>query len=82
MFNMKLLITKTGFQAVTHDIAFQPQTELKAKKLVLAQHVLDVGKVRVCPIFFIYHGVQKSLKNPLQIFSFVTDIKVTITKYF
>ncbi|XP_063624767.1 uncharacterized protein LOC134796509 [Cydia splendana] len=43
---MAKLIIKTGFRAITHDIAFQPQTTIKGKQLVLAQHVQDVKEVK------------------------------------
>ncbi|CAG9789637.1 unnamed protein product [Diatraea saccharalis] len=39
---MAKLIIRTGFQAITHDIAFQPQTTIKAKQLVSAQHVQKI----------------------------------------
>lgn len=44
--NMAKLIIKTGFRAITHDITFQPQTTIKGRKLVLAQHVQDVKEIK------------------------------------
>ena len=40
------IITKTGFQSIKHTIEFQPQTKIKGKSLVLAEHVRDV---QPCP---------------------------------
>ncbi|CAH2101165.1 unnamed protein product [Euphydryas editha] len=40
------IIIKTGFESVKHNIRFQPQTELKGKKLVLAEHVRNVEELR------------------------------------
>lgn len=40
------VIIKTGFQAVNHQIEFQPQTIIKGKNLVTAQHVRDVEEHR------------------------------------
>ncbi|XP_026740625.1 uncharacterized protein LOC113503032 [Trichoplusia ni] len=43
--NMDVII-KTGFESVKHEISFQPQTMLKGKKMVLAEHVRNVEELR------------------------------------
>ncbi|KAL4720101.1 hypothetical protein ACJJTC_013682 [Scirpophaga incertulas] len=40
------IIIRTGFESIKHKIHFQPQTEQKGKKLVLAQHVREVEELR------------------------------------
>lgn len=40
------VIIKTRFQSISHKIEFQPQTVIKGKKLVLAEHVRDVEEHR------------------------------------
>lgn len=40
------VIIKTGFQAISHQIKFQPDTEMKGKKLADAEHVRDVEEHR------------------------------------
>ncbi|XP_044582891.1 uncharacterized protein LOC123263911 [Cotesia glomerata] len=40
------LVLRTGFQSITHNIIFQPQTLIKGKNLVLAEHVRDVEEHR------------------------------------
>ena len=40
------IIIKTGFQLIKHTIEFQPQTKIKGKNLVLAEHVRDVQEFR------------------------------------
>lgn len=40
------VILYTGFGKVTHNIIFQPQTQLKGKKLVDAGHVINVEEHR------------------------------------
>lgn len=40
------IIIKTGFQSVTHQIKFQPETMTKGKNLALAEHVRDVEEHR------------------------------------
>ena len=40
------IIIKTGFQSIKHTIEFQPQTKIKGKNLVLAEHVRDVQEFR------------------------------------
>lgn len=39
-------VLRTGFQSITHNIIFQPQTLIKNKNLVLAEHVRDVEEHR------------------------------------
>ena len=34
------IIIETGIQSITHTIEFQPQTKIKGKNLVLAEHVI------------------------------------------
>lgn len=43
---MKTIIIKTGFEAIIHDIQFQPTTIPKGKLLVNADHVLQVEELR------------------------------------
>ncbi|XP_048515472.1 uncharacterized protein LOC110116957 isoform X2 [Athalia rosae] len=40
------IIIRTGFESIKHKIHFQPQTEQKGKKLVLALHVREVEELR------------------------------------
>ena len=40
------IIIRTGFESIKHKIHFQPETEQKGKKLVLAQHVREVEELR------------------------------------
>ncbi|XP_043490648.1 uncharacterized protein LOC122516692 [Polistes fuscatus] len=42
------VIIQTGFEAIFHDILFQPQTIPKGKQLVMAGHVRDVKEFRQC----------------------------------
>ncbi|XP_063548933.1 uncharacterized protein LOC134756064 [Cydia strobilella] len=43
---MNVLVTETGFRAITHEIIFQPETMNKGKNLVLAGHVVEVQDIR------------------------------------
>ena len=36
------IVLRTGFQAITHDISFYSETEVKVKKMVKASHVKRV----------------------------------------
>ncbi|GBP83663.1 hypothetical protein EVAR_61057_1 [Eumeta japonica] len=40
------IIIKTGFETITHNISFQPRTEIKGNKLVLAEQVRNVEELR------------------------------------
>lgn len=40
------IIIKTGFEKVTYDIDFQPQTIKKGKQLAEAEHVYDTQEIR------------------------------------
>lgn len=40
------IVIKTGFEKVTHDISFQPETVPKGKELVKANHVYNVEECR------------------------------------
>lgn len=40
------IIIKTGFESITHNISFQPQTVIKGNKLVSAEHVRNVEELR------------------------------------
>ncbi|KAK0165717.1 hypothetical protein PV328_004216, partial [Microctonus aethiopoides] len=42
------VIIQTGFEAISHNISFHPQTMNKGKLLVTADHVRDVEEFRQC----------------------------------
>lgn len=72
------VVLYTAFGKVTHDIKFQPQTEIKGKKLVLAGHVTKVEEYREDGVSFLIQAEvvrQTTVSNK----SYITQLNVSFS---